>query len=323
MTAALDPGIIFGCLLALGFLYVSSWFLTRSIGLLDVNIPVVNVRPFHTVVQAIINAIEDGANAAIKATEKALAWAWSDLLSSLQLLLGLTLFFGDLLLHAFEYLWNHSLPALIAREIGNAISSLAPTRVDPVALAAKIETTVEAKLRHEVATIRSDAQHALSDAKAAAASAASAAASAEHAVVTNVENVVQNPTTYVTKTVAEVIPGLAAALAVAEGEVVGLPGVDWDKLRDLVNGQDLAKLGGLIAAIPLLRALTNTFAAETGLGNAECRSKVKGICGTDPLAWGRLLGGLAALGFAFSLKDLADVAEPLVHELAVVVKQAA
>ena len=57
MAAALDPGIIFGCLLVVGFIYVSSFLLVRALSLLDVDIPVIHVRPFHGVIQPIINAI--------------------------------------------------------------------------------------------------------------------------------------------------------------------------------------------------------------------------------------------------------------------------
>lgn len=323
MAVALDPGIIFGCLLAIGFIYVSSWFLTRSIGLLDISLPLGIGRPFHGVVQAIINAIESGANDALKATEKALAWAWADLLSSLQLFLGLTIFFGDLLLKALSYMWLGPLPALISRLIEDAFAKHRTVPTTAPGLESRIVTSVEAKLAPTLAQIRADSQKAEVAATNAEKAADAAAAQATHSVTNTIEQVVTNPVTYLTNTVTEVIPGLAEALTAAGGEVADLPGLTIPNLEDLLRSKELGSLAGLMAAIPLLRAITNTIAVESGLENADCRSKVKGICGTNPAAWAGLLGGLAALGFAFSLKDLYGVAEGLVHDLSDVIQQAA
>lgn len=88
---------------------------------------------------------------------------------------------------------------------------------------------------------------------------------------------------------------------------------------------DLPGLGTLTAgaAIAATYAIVSTLVNEAGLSRAECRSKVKGICGTDPAAWANLLAGLAVLGFAFNLKDLYGVAEGLVGDLSTVIKEAA
>lgn len=89
-------------------------------------------------------------------------------------------------------------------------------------------------------------------------------------------------------------------------------------------------LAGLIASVAGLSVLTHVIADEAGLGKAECRSKVKAICSTDPSQWAGLLAGLVPLGFALDLKMMARAAEaaaelagPAVHELAALSVRAA
>lgn len=124
----------------------------------------------------------------------------------------------------------------------------------------------------------------------------------------------------------------AAAAAVAEldrltGAAIGeLEGAVITVGRELheIEG-DLGALGtaGLIATIPAIATLVHAIADEAGLGRAECRGKVKQICSTDPNAWSGLLAGLVGLGFVFSLRELAEIANPIVHELADVIGEAA
>jgi hypothetical protein len=109
----------------------------------------------------------------------------------------------------------------------------------------------------------------------------------------------------------------AAAKALAEAEaaarvaLAGVRGIAVGAADDLATiERDLGALGvaGLIAAIPALATLVHAIATEAGLDSAACRRKVKGICGTDPLAWEELLLGLAALGFGFNLAEVAEAA---------------
>lgn len=119
------------------------------------------------------------------------------------------------------------------------------------------------------------------------------------------------------------IAAVAAADATAIDGVRSIAITAENEINDLVGPEGLIGAAALIASIPAIATLTNAIATEAGLENASCRSKVKGICGTDPLRWAGLLEGLAALGFAFSLEQLAEVAEPLVDELAGVLAAAA
>jgi hypothetical protein len=124
----------------------------------------------------------------------------------------------------------------------------------------------------------------------------------------------------------------AAARALAEAQAAGQAALDTvrgiavgaaDDLASIEGGLGALGVAGLIAAIPALGTLVNTIATESGLENAACRSKVKGICGTDPTAWGDLLGGLAVLGIAFNLRELVELAEPVIAELAPVIAKVA
>lgn len=124
----------------------------------------------------------------------------------------------------------------------------------------------------------------------------------------------------------------AAARALAEAQAAGQAALDGVRGVTVGLGDDLAAIegkigaagvGALIGSIPALATLVHAIAVESGLENAECRGKVKGICGTNAGAWENLLGGLVALGFAFSLRELVEVAEPLIAELVPIIEKAA
>lgn len=111
----------------------------------------------------------------------------------------------------------------------------------------------------------------------------------------------------------------AAALATVKTVAVGAA----DDLATLEGQLGAAGAAALIAAIPALATMVQAIATEAGLSNAECRTKVKGICGTDPFEWGGLLAGAAFLTGALSLRELTDVGRVAVRELAGVIREAA
>lgn len=108
---------------------------------------------------------------------------------------------------------------------------------------------------------------------------------------------------------------LGAAAAAAAGEVAAIPGLAYDDIRTLVDRLDLSRILGWGAAIVLLRALVESLAAEAGLGSAQCRSMVKGICGLNPNGWESLLG--LAADFLFLTDPCAVI--PLLEDAANVV----
>lgn len=110
-----------------------------------------------------------------------------------------------------------------------------------------------------------------------------------------------------------------AALGALEGLVVNVE----DELATIEGQLGAAGVAALIASIPALATMVQTIAVESGLENAECRGKVKGICGTNTSAWESLLGSLAALGFLASLPELAKLANGMADELVPIIRQAA
>jgi len=112
-----------------------------------------------------------------------------------------------------------------------------------------------------------------------------------------------------------------ASAGLAEVRAVAVP--IGEEVQPLAGAAGLVGVAALIASIPGIATFVNALATDTGLENESCRSKVKGICGTDPNAWANLLGGLAAVGFAFSLAELASVAEDVIDPLVDVIEQAA
>jgi hypothetical protein len=124
----------------------------------------------------------------------------------------------------------------------------------------------------------------------------------------------------------------AAAGALAASDAAGKAALDVVRSVAVTAEQDIASVLGdldartvaaLIASIPALATIVHAIATEAGLENAECRSKVKGICGTDASSWLGLLAGLAAVGAGFDLRALAGLANEVVRDVAGVVKELA
>jgi hypothetical protein len=113
------------------------------------------------------------------------------------------------------------------------------------------------------------------------------------------------------------------AVAGAAAELPHIAELPFDELKKLLDGTDLAKLGGLLLAVPLLNSLVNALVREAGLGEAACRQKNAGICGTDPLQWASLLGALVPIGLAFDLEAIVGYAGSIAGEVETLVQQAA
>lgn len=96
-----------------------------------------------------------------------------------------------------------------------------------------------------------------------------------------------------------------------------------DDLTTVLGKLSAGDVAAIIASVPLLATLVNTLATETGLENQACRSKVKGICATDPAQWGSLLAGLGVVTGLLSLEELVTLARPMVSVGAAIVREAA
>ena len=165
------------------------------------------------------------------------------------------------------------------------------------------------------------------DAKAAGEAAAAAVLAKVEPEIQAVASAAQTEATTAERTAESV-----AASALAQSEAAASSALGTVKAIAIGAEGDLTDFEAYIKSLSIPAAIAGSAAlatlltlvlSETGLENQSCRSKVKNICGTDPTAWANLLGGLAAIGFAFSLKDLYGVAEGLVGDLATVIQEAA
>lgn len=173
-----------------------------------------------------------------------------------------------------------------------------------------------------VAKLRGAEDAAVAGAVGLAAEAKAAGLHAAELAVAEAESVAGRALTEAEKRIASAAAESQAAGQAALAGVRGIAVDVGDELHGIEGAFGAAGLAALVASIPAIATLVQTIAVETGLENAECRGKVKGICGTDPSAWGELLGGLVAVGFAFNLRELYEVARPLVDELAPIVREA-
>jgi len=83
-----------------------------------------------------------------------------------------------------------------------------------------------------------------------------------------------------------------------------------------INGIAIPSIADLAATVAALGATVALVLAESGLDNPSCRSKVKGICGTDLNGFLGLLGGLALWGTMPSLRAIVDEGVSLVDRFA-------
>lgn len=265
----------------------------------------------------------DAENALIRAAGN----VWSSFLDNLFFVFGIAAaiayLLGEAVYAALHALWTHTLPALIAsivnpiRDIARKAEALATTaESDAQAALSQVEHVVTATIPDAIRAVERDAAKladtAYTDAvsyadtavaklkaaeDAAVASAVQLAATAEHDAV----QAYKDATAYVDTLVKPI-------------------GVDLSDFEAYVKSLGLP---GAIAAVTALSAVLTATLAETGLENAACRSKVKGICGTDPTAWVDFLAGIAAIGIAFDFREFVALLQDLIQPVESLVKQAA
>lgn len=240
-----------------------------------------------------------------------------------ELLFALSVLLGDSVYQALVYLWKHSLPAYLlaqlkplVRDVAKAVSGVVAAEGDAqkaLSRAAHLaDVTIPAAIKTAEGQAAKLATAAKNDAIGYADTAVAKLKAAEDAAVAQAVGLAVT---------AE--HDAAAAVSKAEayaGQLVAPVAGDLTALEDYIKGLGLA---GLVAAVPALSALLTQVLADTGLSNAECRSKVKGICGTDPNTWSSLLGLLAAVGIGFDFRELVKVANDIAPAAADIVKSAA
>lgn len=307
------------CLVVLiGMLMATAYTFEKVAGVLDIQIDFgfFTARPFHGLAVTIRNTIIRWCEAGIRHLEKALA----DLLHGLAWLIREQMKAITAFAHAAEdslgLLRRHEIPGLIHAALRAPTRAIASLRTDLTAL----RRTVAADVTSLRTAIRAAESTAIRTAE-------SYADRLFHSLQTQLLDRIGR----LERTVAgelNAIPGeisaaertFAARLAAAEGAIEGELGSLEDTLAT-VNARlqaEIDRLADEVGTAGLAALLTGLLAvvAEAGLDNAACRTKVRGICASDPGAWAATLGLFAALGFGLSLRELVPLTRPLVGVLA-------
>lgn len=300
IEAGADLVLIAGLLLCIGLLYGAKWIAHGIRSIFDFSLPLIG-KPFAWLGNAIAGLIEDGADAGISASDKALASLFSGLIDSLGILIGVPIALALSIKDAFSALWNHYLVP---------------------------------RIRHYLDPVAADASHALAELESIGGSVARNVGAGEAYALGVGAKLLDDATGFATHEVnalrAAVMPTLLALdhyVHNAEAGAIALPGeigADfdslWKGLQDRIRPFNLEELlgAGLLAGL-LVRVLTQ----EAGLQDAECRSKVKGICGTNPAQWAKLLEGIGLVVGLVKLDEVVALCRPLVRPAFDLVSQAA
>lgn len=315
-------------MLLIGLLIATAWTFERLADALDVSI--LGVHPFAGIAGAIRHYVVAGVNSGIASLEHVARdlWHWSDWALG-EMIAGVKAF-------------AHSVDTSITWLQRHHVFQVASALVNPVAAVAEAAKTAAAEAKRAVNALETSITRAYERADGAVLQTArrdmaglkgtllaeplhaftvlerdvdAAIASAFQQAETAASGAISQAETRATGAAAAAqAAGLAAVdrLRVAEDAAIGAARqaetATAGELRDLLARVNAGDIAALIAAVPLLKAAIDTLEAETGLGRAECRAKVKGICGVDPGRWLHLLEGLA---FAFAWPGLEEFADGL------------
>lgn len=271
---------------------------------------------------AIEHYIADPVRKIADAAEKRLARGLATLAGALELVGALAILLGYGVYKALGYLWHTALKPLVFAVVNpvHTLASEALTKLET------LTTTVAHNLVHAETYARERADKALADARSYADRAAvDAERRAERYADDAVGKLRRAEDAAVASAVAiahtaehDATAAFDHAKSFAEGLVAPV-GRDVTALDHYVKGLDVPKIAAGAAATA---AVVTALLADTGLENASCRGKLKSVCETDPNVWGHLLGLLAPLGLALSLRELAKVANEIGPDLAKVLEQA-
>lgn len=315
---AIDLGVLMCVLILIGLLIGVRYTFSRLASVFDVSIPLVG-RPFAGIGSAIENVIVGGCNDGISTLQQVATdlWHWSD--EALKLALaGLDDFVGYVG-SSLHWLNTHGIPAaihLLLDPVGT-IANDAKTAAEDAAHAVAVEVgdrrhaianavdTVETWARGELGTLK---QTILGEALADFPQVQRDVQALVDGAVSGVE--------HATNLTASTLSG-AAEQAFTNAERAGK--LTADELRRLLGKLNPVDVAALIASIPLLKAAVDALEADTGLGNQECRQKVKGICSTPLSSWENLIAGLLLTAEVSNLGDLLsffeDAARLIVGEI--------
>ncbi len=325
VRAGYDLGVIALCVLALGLLLTTKG-LAKALAAVFEYISIFGYKPFGFIADALDGSLIGWLDDAIAGVETVTARFFSGMIDSFAVLIGFALIVMILVKDALAYLWNQALQPLIGSHVDPvrtiADEALAKAETLPGIVARDLteakdyaETQASGAYRDAVRTLRPDIAAGVAAAERYASDAVEKLRTAEdtalgQAVAIAVE--AQAAGLAAAAQAASTAEGVAAqALAQADAAgkaaLAGVKAIAIDvqgELNTIEQAAGAAGVVGLLASIPALATLVHAIATEAGLSNAECRSKVNQVCGTNPAAWAGLLAGAAFLTGNLSLRDL-------------------
>lgn len=321
IEAALDCGVVFCVVLCIAFLLAVRYTVVPLLNIL--NVEIAGVHLWGGLLTRARNAVIVGCEAGIADLvhllgdlEHAIAWSFRWQLSSV-------LRFVHSVEHSLDLLWRHAIK-------GIAASLVAVVQHAETLLAARVTAltnTVKADVTSLKATIASTAKATLATAEKYTTTAVTKAEATlrkeivadVHTLTTAIGDLQKLLTTDITNLTgtigaqaraAEAYADAAAAAAAraVEGEIAADVAAIDNLITSTVNSLEaeiaaipIPSIADLAATVAGLSLVLTTVLAESGLDNPSCRTKVKGICGTDLSAFLGLLAGLAAVEGALNI----------------------
>lgn len=312
---------IAGVYLLIGLLAVVGFTFTLIAHAL--NVSVFGTHPFASLSSVIESTIVAGCNKGVAALEHYAVRLEADLVDALRIVLDIMALPQIIMRAALGYLWHSLVKPLIAHSVGTVATggsealTLAKSALSQVAA---LERTVHAKIATATSavyqTITQETRVAIRD------------AGVEtwrgiDEVQRNLRQEFEDALKGIEGTTGGVVGTLDAATEATIQAIEDVQQSTTDELNNLLRGLNPADIGALLASIPVVTALVQAIAQESGLDNAVCRAKVRGICGTNPLAWEAMLAGLLPLVGVFTFRQLVDEARGMMGGLAATIREIA
>lgn len=306
MPAAIAAGVdlvaLCGVLVLIGMLIAVRSTFAKLADL--INVSVFHSHPFASVAKAIENTIVEACNRDIAVLGGVAHQLWRGLKWSVALIPQMVMKLANATDNALDWLRHNALPMVIKitlAPIHLAIvgleAGLKAVGIDLAREVTRLDTKID-NLRRDIAGIwQKDI--------------ASAVRTVEHDLtvgLNHLETTIANDIRGAISTAegygTSALDKLRAAEDAAIGSIKSAEEKTAGELRGLINNLPLTDIASVVAAVPLVVEAVRVLEAETGLGRAECRAKFRGICGTDPTQWTRLLEGLVLIGLSMSIEEM-------------------
>lgn len=306
MPAAIAAGVdlvaLCGVLVLIGMLIAVRSTFAKLADL--INVSVFHSHPFASVAKAIENTIVEACNRDIAALGSVAHELWRGLKWSVALIPQMVMAVVNATDSALDYLRHNALPAVIKISLAplHLAITAAKAAADAVGIdlakeVGRLDAKIDSFKRDVVGLWRQDI--------------ASAVKTVEHDLTVGLNHLETTVATDIRQAISTAEGYGTSALdklREAENAAIGSIRSAEDKtaadLRGLINQLPLTDIASVVAAVPLVVEAVRVLEAETGLGRSECRAKFRGICGTDPSQWTRLLEGLVLIGLAMSIEEM-------------------